>query len=104
MEIKIVKINEDIKSWCDICKRSSFKGIESSVSKARLIFNLTKEEKEIAKERLPFFRSQIIICQKCCPFLADQQCLWEVVLKMAVLPDIDPQKEFELEINELSNP
>lgn len=104
MEAKIIRINEDIILWCDVCHRASFKGIQSSVSKAHLLFNLTKEEKEIARARLPFFNGIILICQKCVGFTAHKSYVWEAVLKMAELPDLDPKREYDFEINELSYP
>jgi len=104
MKNKIICVNTEFKFWCDLCKRSSFKSIESSVDRAHLLFDLTKEEKEIARVRIPFFNGNILICRKCRGFLEPKEKLWEAVLNLAVLPNLNPKREFEFEINNLCCP
>ena len=100
MKIEIVLPNLSFFPCCDLCRTTSFK-ISNLISfrKAYLISDLNKEETEEAKKRLPFFNKTILFCLKCVKGEPDQEKIWSVVLKMAVLPDLDPQSEYDFDLN-----
>lgn len=101
MEAKVVYLNTEFISWCVLCRRNNFRITGSRIDQAHLIYNLNKSEELEAQKRLLFFNKNILICFKCVGKNSHKEHLWSAILSLPELPDLDPKKEYEFEINNL---
>ena len=100
MKAKIIYLNTEISSCCDICLNT----ILGRIKKAHLVFNLNESEQLEAKKRLLFFSKNILICFRCIGANSPKEFLWQKVLALPELPNLDLKKEYEFKINALSYP
>lgn len=104
MESKIVYLNPDIAIGCDICRSTTFRPVGNKIKKAHRLYDLDELEEISARRRLSFYTKDILICFGCFGSNTPKNYIWQGVLALPILADLDPSVEYGFELNELSYP
>ena len=94
MKSKIIFINTDFASWCNLCLSPAFP--PPKIKKAHLIYDLNKSEKIEAQKRVLFFNKTILVCFSCMSAKSSLGNLWQKVLALPELEKFNPAEEYEI--------